>query len=178
MADPVSKAAAAWQVEQRKRARGWVKKSLNPNQKKWETAINDVDSVIQFPAWEIILIGADPGRLNEWHGRWKSCGGIFFGSRMIAGKRDELWQRLGRAFPDGTGKPYPPFSESNRATWSAISNEECCALGVVLDVTTMGFIKGAANGEILFDTTKATLDDWRAARDALSAAIEKLRNKP
>ena len=105
-----------------------INKSQGYGREKW--AHQDEDSICQYPAWELI-----PGfhwreSVTDWHARWIASGGKLYEGRMIAGKRDAVWELLGKTFSDGFPNPYPPFARSSCMTWRAIERKECVACGI------------------------------------------------
>ena len=81
--------------------------------------------------------------LEEWRARWEACGGTLFDGRMIAAKRGTIWEKLSGMFPDGLGKPYPPYARSSCAMWMDVGREECEILGVKINEATLVIIKNS-----------------------------------
>jgi len=96
----------------------------------WEQR-RDPNSLWQFPAWELCLGTYWQEPLEEWHSRWKHCGGRLCEGRMIAAKWDGIWERLSSTFYDGLGHPYPPYARSSCAHWSQIDQDEAIVAGAI-----------------------------------------------
>jgi hypothetical protein len=84
-----------------------------------------------FPAWELCLGSYWHESPEEWHSRWKDCGGKLSEDRMIAAKWDIIWGRLSSTFYDGLGYAYPPYARSSCAYWLNIDQDEAIVVGAI-----------------------------------------------
>lgn len=66
-----------------------------------------------------------------WPQRWQEVGGTLFDGRMIARKDDDVWRRLGTAFPDSLGNPYPPFAFNSGMWVKDVLRSQAVKLGVI-----------------------------------------------
>lgn len=199
MSDAISKAGAAWRAKQRQQARQPKppKDLLHPTFKEWRAwwgvekhrerirfwqkigrgKWDDIDDIEQFPAWELVMGTFWEESIEDWRERWIRCGGKLFDGRMIVCKRDPIWTKLSSTFPDGLGKPYPPFAKSSCAHWLEIGCDECAALGLQIDAATMAAYEQSEEAKELDEDLQAlegagvTLDDLRAAK----SEVEKSR---
>jgi hypothetical protein len=96
----------------------------------WEDRTNP-SALRQFPAWELTLGFYWQENEEEWHSRWRECGGRLFEGRMIAAKWDAVWERLSSTFYDGLGHPYPPYARSSCARWASIDEDEAIVVGAI-----------------------------------------------
>lgn len=113
-----------------------------------------------FPAQELFRLQSKK-KERTWTARWERVGGkLVDGDRMIARKDDDIWLKLGNAFDDSLGNPYPPFA-FNSGMW-------------VKDVSR----KDAIRFEIIDRDTQVTPqdrgfnDDLKYSADQLSAALQ------
>ena len=159
----------------KEKLREHIKTHQHYGRSKWK----DVDSFGQFPAWELVMGTYWVEPIDEWHERWQRCGGKLFDGRMIACKRDPIWEKLSTTFADGLGKPYPPFAKSSCANWMEINHDECDFLGVEINSETVAAYEQSGEAkeiEHAFDDLSpaekvARLSDLKAAKAELQMQI-------
>ncbi|MBL9155013.1 MAG: hypothetical protein JNK37_21205 [Verrucomicrobiales bacterium] len=101
----------------------------------WAAKENDLrpGPMRAFPAWELVRLKA--ARVpRDWPARWVRAGGVLTDDgRMIAGKLDEVWPRLGdrSLFADALGVDYPPLAWGSGMGRRGVGARECLALGVL-----------------------------------------------
>lgn len=83
------------------------------------------------PAWELVR---DEYRMEprDWATRWNESAaavgwqGVAQNTdRMIALKNSPIWARLGTAYSDSLGNPYPPFAFGSGMGFELVTREEC-----------------------------------------------------
>lgn len=141
----------------------------------WERR-NDRDSLHLSPAWELSLSLFWEENTDEWHARWTRCGGTLYEGRMIAAKRDGIWDRLSGTFYDGLGNPYPPYARSSCARWDEIGRDEAIALGVIGSNDGLEAYRASLVAD-LFDghPERATLADLKSTRQQILAALAEMK---
>lgn len=104
----------------------------------------------QWPAWELVRIGRvrtprgfkrgamEPLPGDDWPSRFVAAGGELFdkGTRMIALKTSDVWQRLGDGaggHKDTLGNPFAPFAFGSKYGVREVPREECLTLGVLVE---------------------------------------------
>jgi|GEM_PF-957847 len=105
----------------------------------------------QWPAWELVRIGRvrtprgfkrtkggamEPVPGDDWQARFVAAGGELFdkGTRMIAPKGSDVWQRLGDGaggYKDTLGNPFAPFAFGSKYGVREVARDECLLLGVI-----------------------------------------------
>lgn len=90
----------------------------------------DPDVLDSFPAQELFRL---VGKKNQrtWGSRWSKVGGRFYEGRMIARKDSPVWLKLGTAFDDSLGNPYPPFAFNSGMWVKDVSRSEAERLGII-----------------------------------------------
>lgn len=84
-----------------------------------------------YPAQELFRLRARK-KERGWPSRWEEVDGkLVDGGRMIARKDDDIWRRLGSAFPDSLGNPYPPFAFNSGMWVKDVSRTDAVELGVI-----------------------------------------------
>ncbi len=107
----------------------------------------------RYPAFELVRVaerkvprGSDVGSLT-WVRRWLKAGGPWnLAGRLIAHKRDGVWEDLGRSdlFDDAIDAGVPPFAFRSGYGWREVSAAELAALGITLDPQRNTSLKGNA----------------------------------
>jgi hypothetical protein len=105
----------------------------------------------QWPAWELVRIGRvrtprgfkrskggalEPVPGDDWQARFVAAGGELFdkGTRMIALKTSDVWQKLGDGaggHSDTLGNPFPPFAFGSKYGLREVARDECLTQGVL-----------------------------------------------
>lgn len=84
-----------------------------------------------FPCQELFRLQRKK-KERTWSLRWSEVGGtISAGGRMIARKDDDIWRRLGTAFNDSLGNPYPPFAFNSGMWVKDVLRSEAVKLSVI-----------------------------------------------
>lgn len=111
-------------------------------------ATQDEDLLDLWPCWELVRVS--PSRIergyrsgvggsiqrvpgDSWPERFVRAGGELYGSRMIALKNSNIWERLGDPdlFDDALGNPYPPFAFNSNMDVRDVERDEAERLGVI-----------------------------------------------
>lgn len=105
----------------------------------------------QWPAWELVRIGRvrtprgfkrtkggamEPVPGDDWQARFVAAGGELWdkGTRMIALKTSDVWQKLGDGaggYKDTLGNPFAPFAFGSKYGVREVARDECLLLGVL-----------------------------------------------
>ena len=105
----------------------------------------------QWPAWELVRIGRvrtprgfkrgkggamEPVPGDDWQARFVAAGGELWdkGTRMIALKGSDVWQRLGDGaggYKDTLGNPFAPFAFGSKRGVREVARDTCLTLGVL-----------------------------------------------
>jgi hypothetical protein len=105
----------------------------------------------QWPAWELVRIGRvrtprgfkrrkggamEPVPGDDWQARFVAAGGELFdqGTRMIAPKTSDVWQKLGDGaggYKDTLGNPFSPFAFGSKWGVREVARDTCLLLGVI-----------------------------------------------
>lgn len=105
----------------------------------------------QWPAWELVRIGRvrtprgfkrsrggalEPVPGDDWQARWTAAGGELYdkGTRMIAPKGADVWQKLGDGaggYKDTLGNPFAPFAFGSKYGVREVARDTCLELGVI-----------------------------------------------
>lgn len=104
----------------------------------------------QWPALELVRIGRvrtprgfkrrkgvlEPVPGDDWQARFVAAGGELFdkGTRMIAPKGSDVWQKLGDGaggYKDTLGNPFAPFAFGSKWGVREVARDECLILGVI-----------------------------------------------
>ena len=101
------------------------------------------DRLAQFPAYELVRVltrdvprGSEGSNSLGWAERWvRAEGPLITSGRLIAGKTDPVWARLGDAdrFDDALGGvDHPPFAYNSGMGWREVAADEARAAGLDL----------------------------------------------
>ncbi len=92
------------------------------------------DCLVIFPCWELTPGFYWKEDWSEITARWNRVGGrCFEGTRVIAAKWDAVWSRFAARFPNGYGKPHPPYAPDSCASWRQVDPDEAVVLGVITE---------------------------------------------
>lgn len=109
-----------------------IASSKRCHRRMWESRDDESGNKVH-PVWELKLGAFWRESMEEWQERWRSAGGRIIDNRMMAPKWSSIWDELADSFPDGFGRPYPPYARYTCVYWGCVCDDEAIVLGVITE---------------------------------------------